>query len=407
MYLKIDKMNKFSIIFSFFVFMSINLPTVKFLYPSELMNIIALLGVLGAGLIRWVISNGPLLDIDRRQLRFIVSFVLLWQFIFSVTWINRPSSFGATDLLQYLSVILFAFGVLVFLKKEDLKFILGFQVGWGTVFAFLEWTVGVPKSRELGQTYLTAGVVIAATIVVVLGLIFSKEISNLIKLVLLPVLFILYGGISSLSGRAPILLSLIVPVIVYVLSIVFEKNLMKKVGTFIGFTLIMSLGLIALYNVLPATTINRILRIFVDIQSEPRYEVYNYAVTIISENPLGIGLRGYRDFNMGYPHNIVLEIAMSGGIMAVFPFCGIVYNQIGAAVEIIREKNINLIWLNLSLYYLLTWNISFDLSSSYMVFISIALLVKSQSLYNQDYIYKSQPSRTTSNGIIRGNVTNL
>lgn len=386
MHLRIDKKSMFSIMFSFFVFMSINLPTIKFLYSSSLLNIVALIGVLCFGLFRWIVSNEPMLNIDKRQLKFIFSFVLLWQIIFSVTWLNNSVHFGATDLFQYLSVILFTFGVLIFLRKEDLKFIVLYQITWGTMFAFLEWTVGIPKNRELGQTYLTAGVVIAATIVVVIGLLFSKDIKIFFKVLLLPILIVLFGGITSLSGRAPILLSLGVPVFVYILSILFEKNLGKKIISLILFTAILISGSILVINALPATTVNRILRIFVDIQSEPRYEVYEYAVTIISENPLGIGLRGYRDYDTGYPHNIILEIAMSGGLISLIPFSAIIITKFKTAIEIAKEKNNNLVWFNLSLYYFLTWNISFDLSSSYMLFISVALLVKSQSLYNLTYV---------------------
>lgn len=404
MHLRIDKKNMFSILFSFFVFMSLNLPTIKFLYSSSLLNLVALLGILCFGFFRWVVSNEPLLNIDMRQLKFIFSFVLLWQIIFSVTWVNNSIHFWANDLLQYLSVILFTFGVLIFLRNEDLKFIVLFQITWGTLFAFLEWTVGIPKNRDLGQTYLTTGVVIAATFVVVIGLLFSNDIKIFFKVLLLPILIVLFGGLTSLSGRAPILLSIGVPVFAYILSILFEKNLGKKIISLILLTTLIITSGIIVFNTLPATTVNRILRIFVDIQSEPRFEVYNYAVSIIAENPLGIGLRGYREFDTGYPHNIILEIAMSGGIISIIPFFAIIVTKFSTAAEIAREKNINLVWFNLSLYYLLTWNISFDLSSSYMLFITMALLIKSQSLYNEKSICKEKGFK--SNRWIKMNLLN-
>lgn len=375
----LDKRNIYSIVFAFFVFISINLPSVKILYSSEIINMVALAGIMSVGIIRSIMSNEQLFRIDQRQLKVIVNFVLLWHILFAVTWLVRPINFDIVDLLQYISVGLFTFAVFIFLKKEDLKYIAFFQVGWGAGIGFMEWTAGIPKSRALGQTYLTTGVAIAATIVVVIGLLLSKEVNKIVKAMLLPILFVLFAGISSLSGRAPILLSLIVPVVVYLISILFEKNLRKKFISLFLFIIILAAALVLLYNTLPPRTVNRILRAFLTIQEEPRFELYLTAVNVITDNPLGIGLRGYQSFNFGYPHNIFLEVAMSGGLVALIPFLSIVIHQLSAAVNVVKEKSSNLVWLNLSLYFLFTWNISFELSNSYMVFITLALLIKSES----------------------------
>ncbi|EXJ23301.1 Oligosaccharide repeat unit polymerase Wzy [Alkalibacterium sp. AK22] len=379
--MKIEKKTGLSILFSFFVFMSLNLPTIKFIYSSELMNILALAGIIGVGMFRWMYNSESLINLTRRQFRFLLYFMILWHLIFTITWIQNPTYFTFTHALQYISVILFSISVLLFLKLKDVPYIVFFQVTWGTGFAFLEWTMGVPRSRELGQTYLTAGVVIAATIVVVMGLILSKAVKVYMKVLLIPVMVILLLGITSLSGRAPILLSLIVPVTVYLFSIFFEKSVGKKVSAFIVLTIgIIAIG-VSLYQILPANTINRMMRVFVDIQSEPRYQVYEQAFIVVRENPFGIGLRGYRAFNTGYPHNIFLEIAMSGGIVALVPFMGILTSVYASAVDVVKSKNINMVWLNLSMYFFLTWNISFDLSSSYMVFISMVMLIKCQEIH--------------------------
>lgn len=408
MEIKIDKKNILSVIFALFVFISINLPSVKILYSSEIVNIAALSGLMTVGLIRWIISNEPMFQIDERQLKVIFNFILLWQIMFAVTWLIRPLNFDTIDLLQYISVGLFTLSIFIFLRREDLKYIIFFQVSWGTGIGFLEWTTGIPKSRALGQTYLTTGVAIAATIVVVIGLLSSKEVSKPLKALLIPVALILYAGVTSLSGRAPILLSFIVPVVVYFISILFEKQIRKKFSSLLLFITMLTVGLITLYNVLPTSTVNRILRAFLTIQEEPRYELYQSAANVIFENPLGIGLRGYQSFDFGYPHNIFLEITMSGGLMALIPFISIVMYQFRAAINITREKSLNLVWLNLSFYYLLTWNISFELSNSYMVFIPLALLIKSESLRhqipekNQSYTYDTYKRMLGNNNYLEG-----
>ncbi|GEN51434.1 O-antigen ligase family protein [Alkalibacterium pelagium] len=406
MEIKIDKKNILSVIFALFVFISINLPSVKILYSSEIVNIVALSGLMTVGLIRWIISNEPMFQIDERQLKVIFNFILLWQIMFAVTWLIRPLNFDTIDLLQYISVGLFTLSIFIFLRREDLKYIIFFQVSWGTGIGFLEWTTGIPKSRALGQTYLTTGVAIAATIVVVIGLLFSKEVSKYLKAVLVPVVLVLYAGVTSLSGRAPILLSLVVPVVVYLISIIFEKDIRKKFSALLLFITILTVGLIMLYNVLPTSTVNRIMRAFLTIQEEPRYELYQSAANVVLENPLGIGLRGYQSFDFGYPHNIFLEITMSGGLMALIPFISVVIYLLRTAINVTREKSLNLVWLNLSFYFLLTWNISFELSNSYMVFIPLALLIKSESLRqlipdnNKAYPYDSYRRMLSNNNYL-------
>lgn len=370
----------FSAFFAFFVFMSINLPSIKLMYSSIVLNFIALIGMLGFGSLRWVLSNREL-DFNYKMLKFSVNFMIFWTTLFLITTIMSPSFITISDLMQYLSIIPFTLGIMLFINKIDFPLIACFQIIWGTIIAFLEWSVGIPKDRALGQNYLTSGVVIAATIVVLVGVILSKNTNVIVKILLSFPLLILFLGILSLSGRAPLLLSMLVPMLVLLINIMTEKNLRKKIVTLV----IMVTSVIVLYLILRNTlnqyTINRILRMFNSIQDEPRYDVYASSIEVAINNPLGLGLTGFRYYDFGYPHNIFLEIVISGGFIAVIPFVIMILDYIHTGFKIAKNKGNSIIWLNLSLYFFITWNISFNLSSSYMLFISLAIFIKSSS-YN-------------------------
>lgn len=370
-----------SIIFSFFVFLTLNLPSVKLFYSSSLLNIVACAGIWFVGFIRQGILKDQRVTLKEYQMKYFLYFGLLWGGLFYVTLLHLPPVIGIIDTFQYISVAIFTIGILVFLRKEDLNYLFIFQMLWGCLISFLEYTRGIPKDRSLGQHYLTSGVAIVVTIVMVFGYIYSSNSKSVIKISLIPVLVLLYAGVTSLRGRAPIMLSLLIPLIIIFISVLTERDLRKKI---IFLTLIIGItgvSLVILYNVLPDYTIDRILRMFVSIEEEPRYNVYRNTIQLILENPFGIGLGGYKEY-MGYPHNIFLEIVLSGGFIMILPIIFLGYIILRTAIKVIKEKSATLIWLSILLYIFFTWNISFELSGTYMLFSVIVIYFKS---YNENH----------------------
>lgn len=369
------------IFFSFFVFLTLNLPSVKLFYSSSLLNIVACAGIWFVGFIRQGILKDQRVTLKEDQMKYFLYFGLLWGGLFYVTLLHLPPIIGIIDIFQYISVAIFTIGILVFLRKEDLNYLFIFQMLWGCLISFLEYTRGIPKDRSLGQHYLTSGVAIVVTIVMVFGYIYSSNSKSVIKISLIPVLVLLYAGVTSLRGRAPIMLSLLIPLIIIFISVLTERDLRKKI---IFLTLIIGItgvSLVILYNVLPDYTIDRILRMFVSIEEEPRYNVYRNTIQLILENPFGIGLGGYEEY-MGYPHNIFLEIVLSGGFIMILPIIFLGYIILRTAIKVIKEKSSTLIWLCVLLYIFFTWNISFELSGTYMLFSIIVIYFKS---YNENH----------------------
>lgn len=385
--MEINKKLILNLTFSFFVFLTLNLPSIKLIYSSSIFNVIAFLGIFIFGYIRNEIYQHDRPFISHRQLRYVCHFMLLWTMMFLLTWFNGNISINY--FFQYISISLFTYGILVFVKKRDYKYIFIFQILWGTSLAYVEATIGIVKNTSLGQHYLTSGVAIASTIVIVMGILFSKEINNLIKAIMAPILVVLISGITSLSGRAPILLSFIVPATIMGLMVIFEKNKKKKVLMMSAIFFFLTISFIVLANILPQNTINRLLRVFTEFENEPRYNNYTNSLRLIIENPLGIGLRGYVNYGLNYPHNIFLEVILSGGVFALIPFILLLKTIGESIVYTVKNKGNGIIYVALCLYLFMTWNFSFDLTSSYMLFASMTLLLNHSELTRYSNTYRN------------------
>lgn len=383
----IDKKLILNLTFSFFVFLTLNLPSIKLIYSTSIFNIIAFLGIFIFGYIRNEVLQLDYPFLSHRQLRYVSHFMLLWTLMFMLTWLNGNISIN--HFFQYISVSLFTYGILLYVKKKDYKYIFFFQILWGTSLAYVEATIGIVKNTSLGQHYLTSGVAIASTIVIVMGILFSKEINIFMKTIMVPILVVLISGIMSLSGRAPILLSVIVPVTIMGLMVIFEKNKKKKFIMLSAILFFLIISFTVLVNNLPQNTINRLVRVFTEFENEPRYNNYTNSLRLIRENPLGIGLRGYVNYGLNYPHNIFLEVILSGGIFALIPFVLLLKTIGESIVYTVKRKGNGVMYVSLCMYLFMTWNFSFDLSSSYMLFTSMTLLLNHSELTRYSNAYKN------------------
>ncbi len=105
-----------------------------------------------------------------------------------------------------------------------------------------------------------------------------------------------------------------------------------------------------------------------DLADEPRIaEDYLPALRAIADQPLGIGLEAHQRVIGSYPHNIFLELFMSGGALAVLLFLVLTGLFLRRFVALAREQvalGPQSMFL-LTVYYFLVWNASFDLASAY------------------------------------------
>lgn len=367
-----------SILFSLFVSLTMNLPSVKLFYSSSLLNIVAFLGIIIVGFYRKIFLENDEVALRWNELKILFYFFLMWIALLFVSWIRNPFEVDLENLIQYGLVIGFTVGILLFLNKEDLSKIFVYQVSWGFFIAALEATIRIPKDRALGQHYLTSGVPIALTIVLLFSYNYYKR--N-IKTFLFsaPIFFVLFSGVTSLSGRSPIILSLLVPLLIVLFHIATQKDLKKKLISLVVVLISVAFIIYVLMQTLPPGVINRMTRVIVDIESEPRLEVYFATINTIIDNPLGVGFNYTSEFDIYYPHNIFLEVLLVGGVFAFIPVMLLLSALLKSFYRLFRIHLKSVVWFGLLMFIFLTWNISFSLSSTYILFSAMAIYVKSAS----------------------------
>lgn len=367
-----------SILFSLCVSLTLNLPSVKLFYSSALLNIVAFVGIIVVGFYRRIYLDGDEIALRWNELKILFYFFLMWIILLFVTWIRNPFEIDIENLVQYGLVIGFTVGILLFLKKEDLPKIIVCQLSWGFFIAALEATIRIPKDRALGQHYLTSGVPIALTIVLLFSYNYYKQnIKTFFWSV--PIFFVLFSGVTSLSGRSPIILSMLVPLLILLFHIATQKDLKKKLISLVVVMMSVALIIYVLMQTLPPNVINRMTRVVADIESEPRLEVYFSAINIILDNPLGVGFNYTNEFDMFYPHNFFLEVLLVGGIFALIPVLFLFGALLKSFYRLFRIHLKSVVWFGLLMFIFLTWNISFSLSSTYILFSAMAIYVKSAS----------------------------
>lgn len=375
--MKINKEKMASLMLGFFIFMSLNLPSLKLVYSSSLLNVIALGGLWITGYIKCYIIEPTGICLNQYKVNYIMQFLLIWTPLFWVTLLQNPVSFTLNSIFQFLSVVFFTLGVVLLTKKSDLSYVFFLQLIWGLFLAISEATVGIPKDRNLGQNYLISGVAIALTIAMLFGYVYSQKSSPLKKVLSLPLILILYGGLFSLNGRAPILFSLIVPLLIAFIGLFYEKVKIKKVVKLTLFPVIVVIIFYLLLTNLPENLSNRLFRLFFSITEEPRFAEYIESIEVILDHPEGIGLQGYADLQLGYPHNIFLEIIMSGGLVMAIPLMIFLVFIAKSVLHTVKYNKEGSIFLSMMLYLFFTWNVSFELSGSYMLFSVISLYIVS------------------------------
>lgn len=367
----------YSLLFSLGLFLTLNVPSVKIFYSSEIVNLLAFFMVWIIGVIRIIALDKGTIILYKNKRIVLYLFLLMWFIIFIVTLLNSPFNMSFRNYSKYFIVILLFVGALIFTKKEDIPKVIYLQIFWATLLSILRLIVGINLDASMGQHYLTLGVPIGAGVVSSISYIVYKDKKININIIVIPVLVITIVGVSSLRGRAPVLLSFIVPTLIAFLTLFYEKNISLKIkNSFIYIILLVIIGWV-LYNNLSDVWINRLYSLKNFSESESRFRVYSTSLDIIKSNPFGIGLINTVKYGIGYPHNIFLEIFISGGIGAIFMFVFVIISAARSGLQSIKQRSYSICALSIFLFYFFTWNLSFDLSGSYIPFTALAIMIAS------------------------------
>lgn len=365
---------------AFWAFCILNTPSLKLLFFSPLVNIVAILGLYGSYFIR-----SAKIHVDQTRVTCLAILSFFWGILLISGAIGSDAMVDFPLFIRYVSVYFALVAIIFCINRKDIPCLISWQILWGTTLSLYQAIYQISFAGFEGSIhYNTVAIPMSSSLVAVLGILFfsrPKVTSKLTKVALWLCVIANLLGITSLTGRGPIIYALAVILLVVFLRINYSKIFSwKNIGNLIK-TLLASgiLGYLAYINVrakLSGWQIDRYLRIVHEIGKEPRIEAYRIAIEAIANNPWGYGLNAAVNLKNGfYPHNLFLEILISGGIIALIPFIILVIWYWKKVRHVILWDTENVPLAMMSGYLFLTWNTSFDLASSYVCIGSMLMFI--------------------------------
>ncbi|SHH14485.1 O-antigen ligase family protein [Virgibacillus chiguensis] len=374
----LKKEHLLSMVLSFIIFLILNIPSLKIIYSTPLINIILPLALWSVGILK-IISNKQL-NLSYSRVKFLLILYMFWGMIFLITFVRMPTLLTYDNLLKYIVSLIIVTGVLLFLYKQEILNVLYFQVLWALCLSMQKIIWGIELNRGLGQHYLTLGLPLSAGIVCAILLLFYERGRKITKTFLIVSITTILFALTSLSGRSPVILSVLIPLIITIIHLFMEKRIVKKVKVLIAILMFIPVFLFLVYNNMSDRLLNTLTNDY-NFENEPRFIIYSKSISLIKDNPLGYGLNS-GELGVSYPHNIFLETAMSGGIFSLSILVIMLFFVFSKFFKAINYGSYKIVCSALALLYFLTWNISYDLTSSYIPFSAIAILIISTEKNN-------------------------
>ncbi|MDZ5782819.1 O-antigen ligase family protein [Marinococcus luteus] len=359
-----------------FLFLAFNIPSLKIVFINhELVNVIIIIGFLAVGIVK-VISDKeiPLLEQKGRGYYWLL-LMFLWIVLIVSGLVSNYAELAMVDLAKYLSVCLAFSTAFLALERKEIKLFLFFHLAWSILVSTLRLMGFVNLNPSLGENYLVMGFPLSIGLLVAVALFFTKNEWGWKALALLGVI-LNTGALSQLSGRASILFPTIL-IIVYIIYYNWKNQKFLWLYSTLGGFIVIAVAGWFLSPALRRT--ERMMDLFTSIEDEPRVDVYQYYIDRSLDNLLGYGLNAWAaDENYGYPHNFFLEIFYSTGLFGLVISIIIIFLLLKYMLSLIKNWEIDFIVVGsifVALHSFLTWNVSFDLSSSYLLFLAMALVV--------------------------------
>lgn len=354
----------------------INTPSIKVVfYSTELVNIFGAALLLFISILRLVREKH--IKLNNVKLISLITIILLWLVLLtSVYW--SPDIISFKNLSQYLSVFLISICIILFSKTEDINHFLKMQIIWSSIIVILHMTGGINIDRSLGQHYLTVGFPIGIGLTIIGGsIIRSVNLQERRKTLFFTILFVIFLlALTSIKGRSPVIMSMATMFLFWLIYTYKQrKNRFKNI------LIILTTGLVSSIVFLQYASeqwLTRMTRLTETTQEEPRVFIYKQALSFIKDSPsLGYGLGSYNYFTgINYPHNIFLEITFYSGVVGLILFVCFLFIFLKSAIHALNKNNIEIITLSMiATFCLLVWNVSYSLSSSYILFVSLGFVI--------------------------------
>jgi hypothetical protein len=350
------------LLIALFAFIAINAPSIKLIYSSELINIAAVACLWGLGFMKTAVFGDGRLEVGKLKGMFLLLFTAMWVLLLFYAAVGPYSYVGLKLLLQYLGVYAAVVGLLIILTHPtETQAFLALQMAWAVALAAVQLTVGVTLSHR--QHYLTLGVPLAAGLVTLFG-VFLAARSGWARLLSIPPAVVVVLALTTLLGRSPILFSSATIALYWLFVILTGGSWKTRLRQLLLFAAVGAGTAAVIVNNVSDHWMSR-LRGLENVEEEPRTVIYEQAFDLINENPLGYGLNS-ADLLIGiYPHNIFLETLLSGGIGTFAALTMLIGLFAAVVLHGVRLQRRLLPYCMLASYFLLTWNVSFELSNAF------------------------------------------
>lgn len=368
---------------SLWAFLILNLPSVKVIYFSELINILALFGLYFFS----IIGNVKKLYLSKAKSKFLVVFSIFWVVLLFSGVIGQDSVMTYKLIIRYIYVYFTVIGLLFWVKEKHIPGILFLQIFWGTGLSIFQIIYGFTVSMyDNAIHYNTLAVPVACSLISISGLLFftKKIVSGYLKIIMWICMTLNLLALTSSPGRSPVIFSILIIILFSFLKAIFKnkkstllnkhkKNSLLKTAFIL--IIIIYVGYQNIQTKLSSLWLERYYNLFSKTEDEPRNQLWLPALNAIANNPLGYGLNSSETIIGFYPHNIFLEILFSAGIFGLIPFLLILFILFYQIRMIVAYSSYYLPVAMISIYLLLMWNVSFDLASSYMPFGAMAIAI--------------------------------
>jgi len=259
-------------------------------------------------------------------------------------------------------------------------------VYWAIFLVLFQLTIGFSLDRSKGQNYLTYGLPVGAGLsVLLIGLLRAKGWKER-KQYLLPCFLFLFALLFS-RGRASLIYPILISIVYLFISTFFGKGKRwKKIVALIIFCGLLTGFYFALTSLpIDSALLARLSATTDEDREEPRFVIWAEVWDLISRNFFGYGVDSYEKLLAGsYPHNLYLETFLSFGLVGLVILVIITVMLGLSIVKLIRLEDPSLLKLGfLSLYFLLCWNTSFDLSTSYIPLSTVVVTIAKASHYRR------------------------
>ena len=257
--------------------------------------------------------------------------------------------------------------------------------------------------RNGSENYLTVTIPIGLGLTISLISLITEKESMTRRLICVSAALIQTFGLLNYSARG----NLIFPFLVAGAFLVYESR--SDLKSLLRNTLIILAGTAIAYylfrNYASDKLVTRLTRLVSSVEQEGRVPIYRLFISDLWNNMrflIGIGfgrsaeLLKNNGFSELYPHNFILELVCEGGIFGVFLVIATLFEVIKAEKTIVwsvrnnhlvnDNKNSRTVYLTTSVlfFFILNYFKSYSIYDGYQMFICIAMILHSETLFEKD-----------------------